>query len=308
MFRLLAALLILILGHISVSVAGPKGSSGAVAVRGYYKSNGTYVAPHYRSPPDGNSYNNWSTVGNINPYTGAPGTKQPYSGIGRTSSHDANQRPAYAEDLSQLSEPAFERAPTSPSRSSVALPAPTGRQLDSPPLSHHDNELIERACSLTEYDGPAAYNACRNLQLKKLARGPKAPDLAHLSGQEKDLIDRACSLVKYDGPSAYNACTTSQVERLARGPKAPSLSRLSAQERDLIERACSLVKYDGPAAHNACTASQVKQLARGPKLPDLGLLSGEERELIGRACSLAKYDGPAAHNRCVASQVAQLVK
>lgn len=29
-------------------------------VRGYTKSNGTYVAPHTRSAPDGNPYNNQS--------------------------------------------------------------------------------------------------------------------------------------------------------------------------------------------------------------------------------------------------------
>lgn len=46
-------------------------------VRGYYRSNGTYVQPHWRSSPDGNSYNNWSTQGNVNPYTGRAGTEQP---------------------------------------------------------------------------------------------------------------------------------------------------------------------------------------------------------------------------------------
>ncbi|MHA1470959.1 MAG: hypothetical protein ACTSSP_10440, partial [Candidatus Asgardarchaeia archaeon] len=46
-----------------------------VSVKGYYRKNGTYVAPHYRSNPDGNPYNNWSTKGNINPYTGKIGTK-----------------------------------------------------------------------------------------------------------------------------------------------------------------------------------------------------------------------------------------
>jgi len=46
-----------------------------VHVKGYYRKDGTYVRPHYRSAPDGNFYNNWSTKGNINPYTGKPGTK-----------------------------------------------------------------------------------------------------------------------------------------------------------------------------------------------------------------------------------------
>ena len=43
-------------------------------VNGYYKSNGTYVQPHYRSDPDSSVSNNWSTKGNVNPYTGKTGT------------------------------------------------------------------------------------------------------------------------------------------------------------------------------------------------------------------------------------------
>jgi hypothetical protein len=46
-----------------------------VYVKGHFRSNGTYVAPHHRSRPDGNFYNNWSTKGNVNPYTGKLGTK-----------------------------------------------------------------------------------------------------------------------------------------------------------------------------------------------------------------------------------------
>lgn len=47
-----------------------------VYVRGHYRSNGTYVRSHYRSNPDGNFYNNWSTYPNVNPYTGAIGTRR----------------------------------------------------------------------------------------------------------------------------------------------------------------------------------------------------------------------------------------
>ena len=54
-----------------------------VFVRGYFRSDGTYVRPHYRSNPDGNPWNNWSTIGNVNPYTGQRGYKRPYgSGLG----------------------------------------------------------------------------------------------------------------------------------------------------------------------------------------------------------------------------------
>ena len=48
-----------------------------VYVRGYTKSNGTYVQPHYRSSPNGTTADNWSTKGNVNPYTGQYGTKSP---------------------------------------------------------------------------------------------------------------------------------------------------------------------------------------------------------------------------------------
>lgn len=41
-----------------------------VSVKGYYRKDGTYVAPHYRSDPDGIKTNNWSYPGNTNPYTG----------------------------------------------------------------------------------------------------------------------------------------------------------------------------------------------------------------------------------------------
>jgi len=51
--------------------------SAQVKVRGYYRKNGTYVQPHYRSNPDGNPYNNWSYPGNANPYTGKTATGNP---------------------------------------------------------------------------------------------------------------------------------------------------------------------------------------------------------------------------------------
>lgn len=49
-----------------------------VYVQGYTKSNGTYVEGHHRSSPDSNPYNNYSTTGNTNPYTGQAGTHDPY--------------------------------------------------------------------------------------------------------------------------------------------------------------------------------------------------------------------------------------
>ncbi len=46
-------------------------------VRGYYRKDGTYVRPHYRSSPDSSYNNNWSVKPNVNPYTGKSGTRNP---------------------------------------------------------------------------------------------------------------------------------------------------------------------------------------------------------------------------------------
>ena len=50
-----------------------------VYVQGYYRDNGTYVAPHYRSSPNSSQFDNWSSQGNQNPYTGQKGYKNPYN-------------------------------------------------------------------------------------------------------------------------------------------------------------------------------------------------------------------------------------
>lgn len=46
-------------------------------VDGYFKKDGTYVAPHYRSSPNSTPRDNYSTKGNTNPYTGQAGTVEP---------------------------------------------------------------------------------------------------------------------------------------------------------------------------------------------------------------------------------------
>lgn len=72
-----------------------------VKVRGYYRKDGTYVRPHYRSNPDGNFWNNWSTVGNVNPYTGKPGTKRrPPKGYGGADGVASEGSPLAADDSS----------------------------------------------------------------------------------------------------------------------------------------------------------------------------------------------------------------
>lgn len=56
-------------------------------VNGYTRQDGTYVAPHYRSSPDSNRYNNYSSQGMVNPYTGQQGRIPPGGYIGSTPSN-----------------------------------------------------------------------------------------------------------------------------------------------------------------------------------------------------------------------------
>lgn len=43
--------------------------------RGHYRSNGTYVQTYRSSSPDGIRWNNWSSRGNVNPFTGRRGSR-----------------------------------------------------------------------------------------------------------------------------------------------------------------------------------------------------------------------------------------
>jgi hypothetical protein len=45
-------------------------------VNGYTRSDGTYVAPHFRSSPNNVQYDNYSTKGNTNIYTGERGSQR----------------------------------------------------------------------------------------------------------------------------------------------------------------------------------------------------------------------------------------
>jgi len=53
--------------------------ASGVRVRGYTTRRGTYVAPSRRTSPDHRRTNNWSSRGNVNPYTGRAGTRNPYA-------------------------------------------------------------------------------------------------------------------------------------------------------------------------------------------------------------------------------------
>jgi hypothetical protein len=64
--------LFMLLGLFSIAFA--KGNATGYT-KGYTKSNGTQVKGYYRTSPNSTKNDNYSTQGNVNPYTGIAGTK-----------------------------------------------------------------------------------------------------------------------------------------------------------------------------------------------------------------------------------------
>ena len=56
-----------------------------VFVNGYLRKDGSYVQPHFRTSPNTSLFDNFSTIGNYNPYTGKPGWVDPYLKISSSS-------------------------------------------------------------------------------------------------------------------------------------------------------------------------------------------------------------------------------
>jgi len=72
------AALALALPAVAQARGGGHSSGGSHSVSGYTRSNGTHVESHHATNPNGSKSDNWSTRGNVNPYTGQVGTKSPY--------------------------------------------------------------------------------------------------------------------------------------------------------------------------------------------------------------------------------------
>ncbi len=72
---LLLAFLILNISYSSYAQT----NSRHVKVSGYYRKDGTYVQPYFRTAPNSTNRDNFSTIGNTNPYTEKPGWIDPDS-------------------------------------------------------------------------------------------------------------------------------------------------------------------------------------------------------------------------------------
>lgn len=66
----------LLVGLMSLSASA---EARITRVKGYYKpSTGRYVAPYYKTTPNSYKFDNFSTKGNYNPFTGKKGYASPF--------------------------------------------------------------------------------------------------------------------------------------------------------------------------------------------------------------------------------------
>jgi hypothetical protein len=68
---------ITIICALAVAALVPFAAAAQEYVQGYTKQDGTYVQGYMRSSPNDTKADNYSTRGNVNPYTGQPGTRSP---------------------------------------------------------------------------------------------------------------------------------------------------------------------------------------------------------------------------------------
>ena len=84
-------LIFFLLATFSISSFSQSKSSSDVYVKSYTRSNGTVVKGHYRTAPNSTNRDNFTTRGNVNPYTGKKGyikpDNKPYSSIKRLNNY-----------------------------------------------------------------------------------------------------------------------------------------------------------------------------------------------------------------------------
>lgn len=79
--------------------------AGDVYHKGYVTKSGTYVAPHYQTAPDSSKYNNYSTQGNVNPYTGQAGRVNPEPSTPSYPANNGYQAPTNPYDQNPYKNP-----------------------------------------------------------------------------------------------------------------------------------------------------------------------------------------------------------
>jgi hypothetical protein len=72
---IIVGMLVLIATAAQAQYLGTGSNPNSHPVQGYTTQSGTYVPPHQQTNPNSTQTDNYGTRGNVNPYTGAVGTR-----------------------------------------------------------------------------------------------------------------------------------------------------------------------------------------------------------------------------------------
>ena len=118
---------------LSLAVSDMAYAQGRTRVRGYVRKDGTYVAPHWRTNPDGIKSNNYSYPGNFNPNKGTitpiPGNDVWVDGYFRSDGTYVNGHYRSAPDSSNLPNLRLPLSPSVPKEKQPSA-APTSKSSD----------------------------------------------------------------------------------------------------------------------------------------------------------------------------------
>jgi hypothetical protein len=68
---------IFVITIVLITFSIPTSEAKSTRVKSSITKTGTYRSPHLRTSPNKTKIDNWSTKGNVNPFTGQKGTKNP---------------------------------------------------------------------------------------------------------------------------------------------------------------------------------------------------------------------------------------
>ena len=261
-----------------------------VHVRGYVRSDGTYVPPHARSSPDGNPYNNYGYPGNINPFTGKVATGDPLAYLERYYRTRLAPRALSAGATGAV---ANHELPSDLVTNLVPLPGAV-------PVEELDRARAYCKGTSRTVD---AFDRCIGRQSFGVA-GLALPDYRTVPQSELARGAAYCERLYGDDRAGFYNCLNRQVIGLASPPA--DLSFAPDSDRQRATRYCNRLYGDDRAGNASCMQRQVAGLASPPA--DLSFASKSDRERATRYCSRLYDDDRAGNGSCMQRQAASIPK
>jgi hypothetical protein len=222
-----------------------------VHVRGYFRKDGTYVRPHYRSNPDGNFYNNWSTKGNVNPYTGEPGTKvTPPPGYGSVRRYYGQRR---------ASAPQYDYTTSSPVSARTWSPPSGIEQLPALPeeIAVEDVQRSNAYCRWLYSRDAASVERCQIQQHQVLA-SVVLPDYSDLPENDVSRSARYCEWLYSDNRASFYDCFNTQI--FGQSGREADFGSIPQQEVSRAKSYCEWVYGDNRGSYYDCLENQASEL------------------------------------------------